>query len=378
MDKLIYLDYNATTPIDPQVFEVMLPYLKEEYGNPSSVHTLGKKAYKAVQTAREQTAAMIGCDAHEIIFTSGGSESNNLALKGIALESACKRNQILVSAIEHPSVLEPAAILNSMGYRVLKIPVDSKGCVDLEIFKKLINERTLLVSVMHANNEVGTIQPIQDISQIAHEYGALMHMDAAQSAGKIPVSVNDLEVDLLTLAGHKMYGPKGVGALFVKSSVSLKRQIDGAGQENGLRAGTENVAGIAAFGQACELIRAHLNEYAKTMRIARDALLGEFRTRSRRGFTILGDLDNGLPNTLSVSFEGIGSTDLMAYAPEVAMSPGAACHARDQAISHVLSAMGYGFVVAHGAVRFSTGRYSSVPEIRYAADKILEYTNRGR
>jgi len=378
MNLPIYLDYNATTPIDPSVLEVMLPYLKERFGNPSSVHSAGNIAHQALNLARNQTSQLLGCDPAEIVFTSGGSESNNLALKGIAQAAKSSRDHILVSAIEHPSVLEVVAHLSSLGYRVDKIPVTTQGWVDPEAVKRLISEKTLLISVMHANNEVGTIQPVREIAQIAHEYGALVHSDAAQTAGKIALKVKDLNVDLLTLAGHKMYAPKGVGALFVKEGINIFPQIHGASQENGMRAGTENVASIAAFGKACELIQQNSSDYASTMRAARDILLDEFQSHSRRHLTILGNIEQGLPNTLSLCFEGIGSTDLMAGVKGVAMSPGAACHARDQAVSHVLTAMGHGFVIAHGAMRLSTGRYSTPEEMHTAADMILECVNRGR
>lgn len=378
MNSPIYLDYNATTPIDPDVLEVMLPYLKERFGNPSSVHSEGNIAHQALHLARNQTAQLLGCEPSEIIFTSGGSESNNLALKGIAQAGKFFRDHILVSAIEHPSVLEVAAYLSGVGYRVDKIPVSAQGRVDPDAVKHLISEKTLLVSVMHANNEVGTIQPVREIAQIAHEYGALMHSDAAQTAGKIAVNVQDLNVDLLTLAGHKMYSPKGVGALFVKAGINIFPQMHGANQENGKRAGTENVASIAAFGKACELIHQNLDVYASTMCAARDILLDEFQRHSRRNLTILGNIEQGLPNTLSLCFEGVGSTDMMAGVRDIAMSPGAACHARDQAVSHVLTAMRHGFVIAHGAMRLSTGRYSTPEDMHTAAELILEYVNRGR
>ena len=365
----IYLDYNATTPIDPQVADAMLPYLYDHFGNPSSSHAYGVEAKLGVEKARRQVAAMLGCHAEEVIFTSGGSESNNFAIKGTAFAQRAKGNHIITSAIEHPAVLEVCAYLEKQGFRVTYLPVDGDGMVDLAVLEKSITPQTILVSVMHANNEVGTIQPIAQIAEIAHRHDIVMHTDAAQSIGKIPVRVDELGVDLLSIAGHKLYAPKGIGALYIRTGTDLQKIIHGAEHEKNKRAGTENVLEIVGLGQACELVKEHLDEYNSHMRSMRDTLeqsiLEEFPWAK-----VNGSREQRLPNTANISFKGIEANTILAEMVDVAASAGAACHAEQVDVSHVLEAMRIPVDTAMGTIRFSVGRYTSAEDIENALAEI--------
>ncbi|MDY6876756.1 MAG: selenide, water dikinase SelD [Chloroflexota bacterium] len=371
--KPIYLDYNATTPIDRRVAEAMVPYLYEHFGNPSSAHPYGVEAKRAVERARAQVAALLGCQVAEIVFTSGGSESNNSAIKGVAVAYRERGYHVITSAIEHPAVLEPCRWLESQGYRVTYLPVDEYGMVDPAGVERAIAPDTILVTVMHANNEVGAIQPIAEIAAIAHRHGALMHTDAAQSVGKIRVRVDELGVDLLSVAGHKLYAPKGIGALYVRSGVRLAKFVHGADHEANRRAGTENVLEIVGLGQAAEIARRDLERNVAHMRAKRDRLwAGLTRELDSPGLLRLnGHPDERLPNTLSVCFRSIEANTLLSEIGEqVAASAGAACHADQVDVSTVLQAMQVPLEYAMGTVRFSVGRMTTAEEIDRAVEVV--------
>jgi cysteine desulfurase NifS/selenium donor protein len=369
MDELIYLDYNATTPIDPEVEAAMHPYLNTYFGNPSSRYKYGIDARKAIELARSQVAELIGASAEEIIFTSGGSESDNHALKGAAFGLRNRGNHIIVSSIEHPAILEVCTWLQKQGFEISYLPVDNKGMVETEKLESLITPRTILVSVMHANNEVGTIQPITELAAITHRYGVLFHTDAAQSAGKIPVNVDKLGVDLLTLAGHKLYAPKGIGALYIRKGVILDNLIHGAGQEHNLRAGTENLLEIVGFGKAAEIASRDLEKNNRHLAEMRNLLLDEILDLIP-GMHLHTDTRISLPNTLSIAFKGIPADTLLSTLPGLAASAGAACHPAGVTSSHVLVAMGVTTEFAMGTIRLSTGKYSTSEEIKSAAGMI--------
>ena len=377
--KPIYLDYNATTPIDRRVAEAMLPYLYEHFGNPSSSHPYGVEARRAVEHARAQVAALLGCRPAEIIFTSGGSESNNTAIKGVAAAYRERGSHIITSVIEHPAVLEPCRWLESQGYHITYLPVDEYGMVDPADVERAITPETILVTIMHANNEVGTVQPIAAIATIAHRHGALMHTDAAQSVGKIPVRVDELGVDLLSVAGHKLYAPKGVGVLYIRSGVRLVKFVHGADHEANRRAGTENVLGIVGLGQATEIAGRDLERNMAHMRTMRDRLwAGLTRELDTPGLLRLnGHPDERLPNTLSVGFRSIEANTLLAEIGEqVAASAGAACHADQVDVSTVLQAMQVPLEYAMGTVRFSVGRMTTAEEIDRAVEVVAAAVRR--
>ena len=367
--KPIYLDYNATTPIDPRVAKAMLPYINEHFGNPSSSHIYGIITRQAVDKARRQVAGMLGCDIEELIFTSGGSESNNYAIKGVAGAYREKGNHIITSQIEHPAVAEVCRFLETKGYEITYLPVDQYGLVDPQQIEKAIKPKTILITIMHANNEVGTIQPIAEIAEIAHRHNVLMHTDAAQSIGKIPVNVNDLGVDLLSVAGHKLYAPKGIGALYIKSGVKLEKQIHGANHEMNLRAGTENVIEIAGLGEACEIISSESAEHFKNLKEMRDNLENSL-IKYFPNIKVNGHPEKRLPNTLSVSFKGLKADTILAKLKGVAASAGAACHSDNIKISSVLKAMAVPIEYAMGTLRLSVGRFTTPEEIESALIQI--------
>ena len=375
--KPIYLDHNATTPIAPEVAEAMLPYLKEHFGNPSSSHWYGQQAKKAVETARQQVAELLGCEVDELIFTSGGSESNNLAIKGIAATLRAKGNHIITSQIEHPAVLNVCKYLEERGFEISYAPVDSHGIVDINYIAGSIRPTTILITIMHANNEVGTIQPISEIAEYAKQHGILFHSDAAQSAGKIPVKVKELGVDLLSIAGHKLYAPKGIGALFIRRGLRITKLIHGANHEHDFRAGTENVLEIVGLGKACELAEKHLEKHQRHMRVLRDRLWQGLHAELP-DIRLNGHPVNRLPNTLSVSFPGIDANTLLSGLKEVAASPGAACHTDVAEPSPVLVAMKVPLDMALGTVRFSTGRMNNQKRIDEAVQYIVKAVKRLR
>jgi cysteine desulfurase len=370
----IYLDYNATTPLDPQVAEAMLPYIHEHFGNPSSSHSYGATARKAVDQARAQMAEMLRCRADEVIFTSGGTESNNYAIKGVAGAYRDKGNHIITSAVEHPAVIEVCRYLEGQGCRVTYLPVDEFGLVDPQQVEEAITPQTILVSIMHANNEVGTIEPIEEIAEIAHHYGVLVHADCAQSVGKIPVQVDELGVDLLSIAGHKLYAPKGIGALYVRAGVKLEKLIHGASHGMNWRAGTENVIEIVGLGKACELIDQNLTSYHNHMEKMRDRLEAGLR-RSFPDLRINGHPEKRLPNTSSVSFKRLEANTMLSELETVAASAGAACHSNQVEVSSVLEAMRVPLEYAMGTIRLSVGRYTTAGEIDQAIDEIARVAN---
>jgi cysteine desulfurase len=363
MPKPIYLDYNATTPHDPEVIAAMRPFLEEEFGNPSSSHFYGNKPRQTVIQAREQVASLLNCRPREIIFTSGGTEANNHAIIGVAEAFSRKGNHIITSQIEHPAVSNVCAYLQKNDFEITYLPVDAYGLVNPADVAAALTSRTLLITIMHANNEVGTIQPISEIAQIAKESGVLLHTDAAQSMGKITAAVDQLGVDLLSIAGHKIYAPKGVGALFVRDGIKLSNLMQGAGQESGVRPGTENVLEIVGLGKACEIAKRDLDKNMTHMQQMRDRLYEGLKTNC--GNTCLnGHLQKRLPNTLSISFEDLEANRLLdAIEPEVAASAGAACHSDTIEISGVLRAMKLPLNWAKGTLRLTTGRGTTEADI---------------
>ncbi len=366
----IYLDYNATTPIAKEVADAMRPYLDEFFGNPSSVHSYGVKTKLAVEKARGQLAALIGCDASEIVFTSGGTESNNYAIKGCAFANKHRGNHIITSAIEHPAVFEVCRYLEKNGFEISTIPVDEQGIVLLDELKAAIRPETILISIMHANNEVGTIQPIKEISEFAREHNINFHSDAAQSLGKIPVNVENLGVDLLSIAGHKLYAPKGIGALYIRRGIQLEKLIHGADHEQNLRAGTENVLEIVGLGAAAQLANEHLAENENDYKKTRDYLEKLIR-EAIPTIKVNGHPEKRLPNTSSISFPKVEANTLIDRLDGVAASAGAACHAESVDVSAVLEAMQVPIEFAMGTIRFSTGRGTTMQDIKKAADEII-------
>ncbi|MBI5114841.1 cysteine desulfurase [Candidatus Poribacteria bacterium] len=367
--NVIYLDYNATTPIRVEVLEEMLPCFREDFGNPSSAHAYGRNPGQAVTLARERLSALLGCRPDEIVFTGCGSESDNLAIKGIAGALVNRGNHIITSSVEHPAVTLACKFLESKGFEVTYLSVDEFGRVSPDEVRDAITERTILISVMHANNETGSIQPIREIGNIARDKGICFHTDAAQSAGKIPVDVNDLGVDMLTVAGHKFYAPKGVGALHVRRGTKLEPLIHGGGQERGFRAGTENVALIAGLGKAAKLAGEELDSNLQRLTALRNKLLSALESKPGR-VKLNGHPTERLPNTLNISFEEIDSSMLLASLPELAASTGSACHADRKEPSDVLTAMGVPRELALGAVRLSIGRYTTENDISRASEVI--------
>jgi cysteine desulfurase len=366
----IYLDHNASTPLDPRVADAMRLHLDDAYGNPSSPHWAGRPAREAVERARAQVAELVGASVDEIVFTSGGSEANNLALKGVFFAARKPGAHIVVTAVEHPSVLSPVRFLEGLGAAVSVLPVDGTGRIDPSDLRRAIVPRTVLVSVMHANNEVGTIQPIAECSRIAREHDVLLHTDASQSIGKIPTRVGDLGVDLLSLAGHKLGAPKGVGALYVRRGVRLEPLLHGAGHEGGRRAGTESALLTVGLGEAC--VAGKDLTAMEGVRVLRDALWQRLRDRFGAGVVLNGHPEHRLPNTLNVSFVGRVGADLLALLDGVAASTGSACHAGRVELSPVLAAMGVTPEVGMGAIRFSLGRSTAADEIEAVVKQIDE------
>lgn len=367
----IYLDYNATTPVDPAVIEAMQPYLLTHYGNPSSAHSYGRTTHEAVEQARLQVADLLACTSDEVIFTSGGSESNNTVLKGVTYTYRHKGNHIVTSQIEHPAILNPCGFLERQGVRVTYLPVDGMGMVDPDDVRRALTAHTILISIMHANNETGTIQPIAEISRIAREHGVFMHTDAAQSVGKIPTSVAELGVDFLSIAGHKVYAPKGIGALYIRAGLALEPLMHGAAHESGRRAGTENVIFDVGLGKACEVAKADLPRYQRVIGALRDLLQQELQTHLGDRIALNGHPEQRLPNTLNVNFRGAVGAELLEKIPGVAASTGAACHSGEVALSSVLSAMHVPPELGMGAVRFSLGRYHTREDIERAVELIV-------
>lgn len=375
----IYLDYNATTPVDPRVVDAMWPYLATHFGNPSSPHSYAKAARAAVETARAQVAGLLSCDPSEIIFTSSGSESDVLAIRGAALARQQRGTHIITQQTEHPAVRETCRMMERLyGFRVTELPVDHEGRVRPADLEAALTEQTVLVTIMLANNETGTLQPVAELARIAHRHHALFHTDAAQAVGKIPISVNELDVDLLTVVGHKLYAPKGVGTLYVRRGTPLEPLIAGGGQEQGRRAGTENVALLVALGTACALALRELAESPQRLRALRDLLHQRLLESLPDMVHLNGHPTERLPNTLNVSLEGVIGEKVLAATPEIAAATGTACHAGSPEPSAVLLAQGIERARALGVLRLSLGRWSTRDEVEQAARLLAQAVRRLR
>lgn len=368
MKRNIYLDFNASTPIAPEVADRMRSVIEEPFGNPSSGHWAGRPARELVETARAQVAALLGCDAGEIVLTSGGSEANNHALKGVFFGKGRPDSHIVTTRIEHPAILAPCRFLERLGAQVTYVPVDGFGRVDPDDVRRAVTPRTVLISVMHANNEVGTIQPVSEIAAVAREHGVLFHTDAAQSVGKIATAVRQIGVDLLSVAGHKVYAPKGVGVLYVRGGVRLEPLVHGAGHEAGRRAGTENVLLDVGLGAACELARSWIG--VPRIRELRDWFYDLLKRRFDDRVVLNGHSTERLPNTLNVSFVGAIGSEVLSRLTGVAACTGSACHAGSVEVSPVLKAMGLPADVALGAIRFSLGRTTTQEEVEEVVERL--------
>ena len=366
MNQQIYLDYNASTPIALEAVEAMRPFLAEHYGNPSSNHWAGIPAREAVEEARKQVAALLGCDPAEIVFTSGGTEANNHALKGVFFANRGKGDHIITTAVEHPAILNPCHFLEKLGAQVTVLPVDRFGRVDADEVRRSITPETILITVMHANNEVGTIQPIPEISAIAREAGIFFHTDAAQSIGKIPCTVDELGVDLLSVAGHKLYAPKGIGALYIRKGTEIEPLMHGAGHEQGRRAGTENALLAVALGAACTPAQTWAG--MPQVQALRDRFWDTLHEVFGKAVTLNGHPTERLPNTVNVNFIGRIGADILSRIPEVAASTGAACHSGSVTLSPVLAAMGVPKKEGMGAIRFSLGRATIWDDLEIVLD----------
>jgi cysteine desulfurase len=362
----IYLDFNASTPIAPEVAEAMKPFLSQHFGNPSSQHWAGIPAKEAIEHARQQVADLLQCSPSEIVFTSGGSESHNHAIKGVFFALRKKGTHIITTQIEHPAVINPCGFLERLGAEVTYVPVDQYGSIDPQDIQRAITPRTILITVMHANNEVGTIQPIEEISKIAKEGGIVFHTDAAQSVGRIATKVDDLGIDLLSIAGHKLYAPKGIGSLYIRKGTPVEPLIHGAGHESGRRAGTENILLIVGLGKACEVAKKYVDE--DRICSMRDRFWKFLQDNFGEAVVLNGHPLHRLPNTLNVSFVGKAGGEILSRLDGVAASTGAACHSGSVELSPVLKAMGISPEVGMGAIRFSLGRTTTVEELERVVD----------
>lgn len=376
-NRFIYMDHNATTPVDHKATKAMLTYLHEEFGNPSCGYLLGKRAKQGMDRARQEVSSLLSCKEHEIIFTSGGSESNNMVLKGLIDFKNPEKYHLITSATEHPAILTPALFLMELGVRVTILPVDHFGQIDPDDVHKAILPGTCLISIMLANNETGTFQPIREISEIALDHGIPVHTDAAQAVGKIKVDADELKVDFLTVAGHKLYAPKGIGALYVRGGQNITPLIHGAGQEYGKRAGTENVALAAGLGVACRLAENRFKDDFSKMEILRDRLQ-DLLFEDIKGLALNGHPTKRLPNTLNISVPNIEGRKILDGVPEIMASTGAACHDQTVRLSHVLSAMGVSPEIGMGAIRLTLGRSNTNDQIEYAAGLIIDQIRRLR
>jgi cysteine desulfurase len=369
--KRVYLDYAATAPTDPEVVKAMEPYFFELFGNPSSIHTFGQEAKKAIEDARERIASFLGAKSEEIVFTSGGTESNNFAIEGIAYANEKKGKHIIISAIEHHAVSEPAKLLEKRGFEVTVVGVDKQGLVDPGDIKKAITDKTILISLMHANNEIGVIQPIADIGKIAKEKGVLFHSDAVQTVGHIPVRVDDLNVDLLSLSGHKFYGPKGIGALYIRKGTRIERFLHGGDQEKGRRASTENTPGIVGLAKAIELCSVKIQEEAKFQSGLRDRLITEIPKRIPEVY-LNGHPTKRLPNNVNFSIKYIEGESILLSLDMlgIAASTGSACTSSSLEPSHVLLAIGLPHEIAHGSLRLTLGRWTKKEDVDYLLEQL--------
>jgi cysteine desulfurase len=377
----IYMDNHATTPVDPRVFEAMKPYFLEIFGNSASRnHSFGWEAEEAVEKSRKQIADLVGATAKEIVFTSGATESNNLAIKGVAQMYAEKGNHIITAATEHKAVLDTCKHLEKDGIRVTYLPVQTNGLVDLDQLKDAITDKTILISIMYANNEIGVLQPIAEIGKLAKSKGVLLHTDATQAVGKVPVNVLKDNIDLASLSGHKMYGPKGVGALYVRRKsprVQITAQMDGGGHERGMRSGTLNVPGIVGLGEACALCNAEMPQESKRMAYLRDKLRGKLEKELDEVY-INGTMEHRLPNNLNISFAYVEGESLLMGINDIAVSSGSACTSATLEPSYVLKALGAGDDLAHSSIRFGLGRFNTEEEVDYVADKVIDVVKKLR
>jgi len=381
MKSPIYLDNHATTRMDPRVLEAMLPYFTEYFGNAASRnHEYGWVAEQAVENARKQVASLIGATPREIIFTSGATESDNLAIKGVAEMYAEKGNHIITAATEHKAVLDTCKKLEKNGYRVTYLPVQGDGLVDLDMLKEAITDKTILVSIMYAQNEIGVIQPIAEIGKICRERGVLFHTDGVQAIGKIPVDVNKDNIDVMSITAHKLYGPKGVGALYVRRKnprVQITAQMDGGGHERGMRSGTLNVPGIVGLGEACAIAQREMPEEMKRMAYLRDRLRSKLEAGLDEVF-INGSMEHRLPQNLNMSFLYVEGESLLMGINDVAVSSGSACTSATLEPSYVLKALGLGDDLAHSSIRFGIGRFNTEEEIDYVAEKLISVVQKLR
>ncbi len=372
MKRPVYLDNNATTPVDPEVAEEMIPYIESFYGNPSSSYSIGRSNKEAVEKARIQVAELINCQPEEIYFTSCATESNNHAIKGIAWANSHKGRHIITSEIEHPAVTEVCKYLRSQGFEITWLPVDQYGRVNPKDIENAVRKDTILITIMHANNEVGTIQPLEEIGAIARKNKITFHTDASQSVGKIETDVDKLGVDLLTIAGHKLYAPKGIGALYIRKGTKIENLMHGANQEKGIRPGTENVIHIVGLGKACEVALRDFKQIRQNMQVLRNRLLNGLVSQLGNQVHVNVDLENCLPNTLSVAFENISAYALASFiSNDVLISTGSACHSGETTISSVLQAMKLDFRAAAATVRISTGKKTTEEEIDIAVEVLV-------
>lgn len=371
--KRIYLDHSATTHVDTRVLEAMLPYFSEKFGNASSLHSFGQEAAETLAISRELVAAALGAKPSEIIFTSGGTESDNLAIKGAAYMHSSKGRHIITSVIEHPAVLRTCEELEREGFEVTYVPVDSEGILDLKFLEDSIRHDTILISIMHANNEIGTIQPIKKISDLISGRETILHTDAVQSVGKIPTDVNQLGVDMLSISSHKLHGPKGVGALYLRSGVNIMPLVQGGGHERGLRPGTENIPGIVGFAKAMSISKDQLEEDSKHMQHLRDSMIKKIQSRIPH-VRLNGHEKTRLPNNVNMSFRHVEGESLLMLLDMngVAVSTGSACSSKSQKASHVLTAIDPGVEYIHGSLRFTLGRENSMEEIDIVVDLLEE------
>jgi cysteine desulfurase len=377
----IYLDNHATTPIDPRVLDAMLPYFRELFGNAASRnHSFGWEAEEAVEKARKQVANLVGANAKEIVLTSGATESNNLALKGVAEMYAERGNHIITAASEHKAVLDTCKHLEKDGYRVTYLPLKADGLIDLDMLKESFTDKTILVSIMYANNEIGVIQPIREIGRLCKERGILFHTDAVQAIGKIPVNVLADNIDIMSMSGHKLYGPKGVGALYVRRRnprVQLTAQIDGGGHERGMRSGTLNVPGIVGLGEACAIAQREMAEETVRLQAMRDSLKDKLLSELDEVF-VNGSWEHRLPHNLNISFAYVEGESMLMGINDIAVSSGSACTSATLEPSYVLKALGMGDDLAHSSIRFGIGRFNTQEEVDYVAGRVIEVVKKLR
>lgn len=367
-----YFDNSATTRVKDEVFKEMIPYLSIEYGNPSSLYSIGRSAKRAISEARRRVASLINCSPEEIYFTSCGSESDNTALKGIAYANKEKGNHIITSKIEHPAILNSCKNLENKGFKISYIDVDKDGMLNLKKLESEITDQTILISIMYANNEIGTIEPIKEIAQIAHSHGIIFHTDAVQAVGNIPIDVKKMNIDMLSLSGHKLYAPKGIGALYVKSGIEFERFMDGGHQEKNKRSGTENVAEIVALGKACQIAEKNIEQYQQKLKKLRDYCLKKIQEKIP-DIHINGTMERRLPGNINISFKDLNSGELLLRLDEVGIcaSGGSACSSKEASPSHVLTAIGLPSELSKGALRLTFGDYNSIEEVDYLVENLV-------